>query len=239
MVAAPLVWLGQADRLRVRKDVITDDPVREARAAVIAAWQERFKIDTEVTVKDIMHFNAEDVKSALMDIEGGGKSSNAIAYKLKSFEGVIINGMYIEKRPGEHNTRTASDSAAARQAGHADQAVRPAAGIRERLCDLRRRCDACRRFRIWTSSMADPRSDVCYAPESGAKADIAGGPGSGHKATSAISRHSISCCRFGLFLNSMRDGTFRRRICATGATSPVPNGRSPLIVTRSIMRRCG
>ena len=90
-----------------RKDVITDDPVREARAAVIAAWQERFKIDTEVTVKDIMHFNAEDVKSALMDIEGGGKSSNAIAYKLKSFEGVIINGMYIEKRPGEHNTRTA------------------------------------------------------------------------------------------------------------------------------------
>lgn len=89
------------------KDVITDDPVREARAAVIAAWQERFKIDTEVTVKDIMHFNAEDVKSALMDIEGGGKSSNAIAYKLKSFEGVIINGMYIEKRPGGHNTRTA------------------------------------------------------------------------------------------------------------------------------------
>jgi bifunctional DNA primase/polymerase-like protein len=117
-VAAPLVWLDMPDPTASRQNVIADDTVRQARIAVMEAWRDRFGIDKWVTAKEIGKEDEEwrgnyrsrpnPVMQALDEIEGGGKSRGAVARKLKSFEGVIVNGCRFLRRDGDgHHTHTA------------------------------------------------------------------------------------------------------------------------------------
>jgi putative DNA primase/helicase len=113
LVAAALVWLGRPDPLGSQQAMVSDDPVREARQSLLGEWRTTYGFDVWVTAKQIkgcdFGHDADKVREALDDIEGGGSGSspNAIASKLKTLEKLILGGMKLERRPAKTNQPSA------------------------------------------------------------------------------------------------------------------------------------
>jgi hypothetical protein len=103
MIAGPLVWLGERNPCESREALIAEDPIREVRRTVLQVWEQECGWDW-VTAKQLQ---CSEVGEALAQIEGGGSSPNAVASKLKGFEGQIIDGVFLERRAGTHNKPTA------------------------------------------------------------------------------------------------------------------------------------
>jgi putative DNA primase/helicase len=102
LIAAALVWLRLPDPLTSQEGVVDDDPVREARAAILSAWQTRYGFGRWVTAKNLRD-DCGHVLDAINEIVGGGTSQNATASKLKTLEGLIINGVKLESRKAAPN----------------------------------------------------------------------------------------------------------------------------------------
>lgn len=102
LVAAALVWLDRPDPLGSQRAVVADDPVRETRQTILREWQTSYG-DAWVTAKQLNDDGGNAVNEALDEIEIGGSSPNAVALKLKSFEGLIIDGLKLVRRPRKPN----------------------------------------------------------------------------------------------------------------------------------------
>ena len=90
------------------QDLLADDGEAEM------SWLDRTGVHG--TDRNFVHAFARDrdegvpvrlLREALAGIEGGGTSPNAVANKLKGFEGQIIDGVFLERRAGTHNKPTA------------------------------------------------------------------------------------------------------------------------------------
>lgn len=109
LIAGALVWLGRPDPLASQLGVVADDPVRETRQEVLAAWQRQFGFDVWVTAKQLKDADLDNELSEALDgleIGGSGNSPNAMATKLKTLEGIVMSGAKLVRRKAATNQPT-------------------------------------------------------------------------------------------------------------------------------------
>jgi putative DNA primase/helicase len=107
LVAAALVWLDRADPLGSQRAVIADDPVRETRQVILREWLAAYGGEW-VTAKQLNDDSGNAVNEALDELgDIGGSSYGAVAVKIKTFEGLIIDGHKLVRRAAKPNQPTA------------------------------------------------------------------------------------------------------------------------------------
>jgi hypothetical protein len=116
-IRAALIWAGFADPLITREEVIDDDPEREQRAALLAAWNAALGTEALTLKAVIATANSDGVKGsdlnnnlkeALFDVAGDGKSggisSNRLAGWCRKQLGRHTEGLVLAK--AGQNTHT-------------------------------------------------------------------------------------------------------------------------------------
>lgn len=109
LVRSALVWLGQVDPCKSRKEIENNDPVRISLGALLKAWYAIFD-NMSVKVKNVVNRAMEqnehdEVTSALKEVlfeiapaDKGGINERVLGKKLASFKGRIENGYRLDSQ---------------------------------------------------------------------------------------------------------------------------------------------
>ena len=98
-VREALIWLGEADPNDTKEKALTQDPAREALAAVLLQWREHIGIGPCYTVQDVIAraVNVPTFYTALLNVAasktGGMVSNDRLGRWLKQVDGKICDGL--------------------------------------------------------------------------------------------------------------------------------------------------
>jgi len=101
LVRGALLWLGEPDPVATREELRENDPVRERRANLLAAWHEHFG-SRQVTASDVVfaaNSGAARLQNALVPFaeERGELSTKRLGYSLRGLLGVVTDGLRLSR----------------------------------------------------------------------------------------------------------------------------------------------